>query len=60
VRPNQGALGAWTFTWCAVRARLPENRVAASEVDNEGPRLVGHDRLASRPRAVIERRHEAE
>ena len=60
VRPNQGALGAWTFTWCAVRASLPENRVAASEVDNEGPRLVGHDRLASRPWAVIERRHEAE
>src|SRR5208283_2566495 len=33
---------------------------AAGKVDNEGPRLVGDDRFASRPRAVVERRHDAE
>jgi hypothetical protein len=33
---------------------------AASQIHNEGPRLVGDRRLASRPRAVVERRHDAE
>src|SRR5208283_2338238 len=34
--------------------------LATSQIDNEGPRLVGDDRFATRPRAIIERRHDAE
>jgi hypothetical protein len=34
--------------------------LAAGEVDDERPRLLGNDGLATRTRAVVERRHDAE